>query len=86
MMGLENILDVESADSEAHAAAQTALQATEQAAALTRRLLAFSRRQELAPVELDVGSDRRLEDLALVGVRTIERMVPDCRSVLVAPS
>ncbi|MGE3647123.1 MAG: ATP-binding protein [Reyranellaceae bacterium] len=87
MMGLENILDIESADSEAHASAQTALQATQQAASLTRRLLAFSRRQELAPVELDVGIViGELEKILRSSVsRTIElkvSAVPDCRSVL----
>jgi len=55
MASLENLLDIE-ADEEGRACAETALRATEQAASLTKRLLAFSRRQDLAPSEVDVGA------------------------------
>jgi len=54
MASFEDIIEVEGTD--VHTSAETGLKATEQAAALTNRLLAFSRRQELAPVELDVGT------------------------------
>ncbi|MGE0425751.1 MAG: ATP-binding protein [Reyranellaceae bacterium] len=56
MASLENLLDVEPETSEARGCAETALKATEQAASLTRRLLAFARRQDLAPVEIDAGA------------------------------
>lgn len=52
---LEEILDAETPQREVQAAADTAMQATQQAVSLTARLLAFSRRQELTPAELDVG-------------------------------
>jgi signal transduction histidine kinase len=55
MMSVENILDLAQQDGEIHASAETAMHATQQASALTKRLLAFSRRQELEPVELDVA-------------------------------
>ena len=87
MMSLENILDIESVDSEARDSAQTALKATQQASSLTKRLLAFSRRQELAPVELDVGTV--ILDLQKILRSSVSRMIgltvqaeADCRSVL----
>ncbi|MBX3501085.1 MAG: PAS domain S-box protein [Alphaproteobacteria bacterium] len=54
MASFEDIVALELEGTDIHACAETGLKATEQAAALTNRLLAFSRRQELAPVELDV--------------------------------
>jgi signal transduction histidine kinase len=55
MASFEDVIEAEHEGAEARAAAETGLRATEQAAALTNRLLAFSRRQELAPVELNVA-------------------------------
>jgi len=56
MASVEDILDYAPHDSEIHASAELAMHATEQAAALTRRLLAFSRRQEVTLTELDVAN------------------------------
>ena len=52
---LEQILDETIEGNEIHLSANTAMQAAQQAAALTSRLLAFSRGQTLTPVELDLG-------------------------------
>ena len=56
MASLENLLDVEAEGTEARGCAETALAATEQAASLTRRLLGFARRQDMAAAEIDVGT------------------------------
>ncbi len=56
MASLDSLLDLEPEGSEARIHAETAMSATEQAAALTRRLLGFARRQDLAPVETDVAA------------------------------
>lgn len=86
-MGLENILDVEAVDSEAYTSAKTALKATEQASSLARRLLVFSRRQEVARTELDVGD--AIKDLQKILRSSVSRMIEvtveceaNCRSVL----
>lgn len=55
MASFEDIIAVEIKGTDVYNFAETGLQATVQAAALTNRLLTFSRRQELAPVDLDVG-------------------------------
>jgi PAS domain S-box-containing protein len=55
LASLESILERKPSDGEIVESAELALQATDQAAALTRRLLAFARRQELTPQRLDVG-------------------------------
>jgi signal transduction histidine kinase len=49
MASVENLLDTLPADHEGQSAGATALRAAEQAATLTRRLLAFARQQDLAP-------------------------------------
>jgi PAS domain S-box-containing protein len=86
-MSLENVLDIEGVDEEARASAQTALHAADQASSMTKRLLAFARRQELAPTELDVGAVVR--DLEKILRFTVSRLIDvtvqtaaDCRSVL----
>jgi signal transduction histidine kinase len=56
MASFEDIIAIELEGTDVHMCAETGLKATEQAAALTNRLLAFSRRQELAPVELDIAA------------------------------
>jgi PAS domain S-box-containing protein len=73
MMSVEEILDLAAKDSEIQASAQTALHATQQASALTRRLLAFSRRQEVAPVEVDVAAV--VEDLRGILRSSVSRAI-----------
>ncbi|MBV9835890.1 MAG: PAS domain S-box protein [Alphaproteobacteria bacterium] len=79
MASLENLLDV-GPDDEARGYAETAMRATEQAASLTKRLLAFSRRQELTPIEVDVGAS--VNDLQKILRSSVPRMI----SLTVQPS
>jgi PAS domain S-box-containing protein len=53
MSGVEYAMDDMPPGSEAHETLEIALHATEQAAGLTRRLLAFARQQELAPARIE---------------------------------
>jgi len=81
MGGLEDIFDRKPSDAEIIAAAELAMRATEQAAALTRRLLAFARRQELAPQRLDIGANvlqlRKVLDSSLpIDVELVVRAEP----------